>query len=155
MTTRREKSTEPRNSNHNQINRLLDLIEIERANLARADSLLGCLKVAMEYGDADTHRRPYYPDVVEIARELVRGSVNALDSIHLPEFVADEIKEETDLAGRVTVSEQMPVAPTFSNTQAVIFPRAKYMRIHRRDYSRASRCSTTSNAASASAKISG
>ena len=61
---------------------LHEAIETERGNLSKAESLLGCLAIAMEY-ESDTVKGPYYPDVAELARELVRQSINGLDSIVL------------------------------------------------------------------------
>jgi hypothetical protein len=61
---------------------LHEAIEAERGNLSKAESVLGCLAIAMEY-ESDTVKGPYYPDVAELARELVRQSINGLDSIVL------------------------------------------------------------------------
>ena len=60
----------------------LKAIERERDNLSRAESLLRCLKIAMEY-EGISHKGPYYPDVAEIAGEMVRQSISALDPINL------------------------------------------------------------------------
>src|SRR3979490_1477497 len=61
---------------------LHDAIENERDNLSKAESVLGCLAIAMEY-EADSVNGPYYPDVAQLARELVRKSINGLDSLAL------------------------------------------------------------------------
>lgn len=58
-------------------------IERERARLMRADSVLGCASLALEYGDNADPRRPYYSDVVDLARELVSESALRLDSVNL------------------------------------------------------------------------
>jgi hypothetical protein len=77
---------------------LYEAIEAERSNLAKAESLLGCLTIALEYGDADSPESPYYPDVAQAARELVRKSINGLDSLTLHQRLArDRVKEETAL----------------------------------------------------------
>jgi hypothetical protein len=72
---------------------LIEAIEDERRHLSKADSLLGCLIIAMEYQTEFTER-PYYPDVAEIARELVKKSINALDPVLLQErMLRDKVKD--------------------------------------------------------------
>src|ERR1700679_4170725 len=63
--------------------RLQTAIESERRNLFRADSLLGCLVIAMEYETDDSVNGPHYPDVAQVARELVQRSIDGLDSLTL------------------------------------------------------------------------
>jgi hypothetical protein len=46
-----------------------------------------------EYGET-THKGPYYPDVAQIAREMVRKSIGALDPINLPSQSRDKVREE-------------------------------------------------------------
>src|SRR5882672_475442 len=71
---------------------LHDAIEDERSNLSRAESVLGCLAIAME-NETDSNR-PYYPDVAQLARDLVRKSINGLDSLVLQRhLLRDKIKE--------------------------------------------------------------
>jgi hypothetical protein len=73
---------------------LHEAIETERGNLAKAESVLGCLTIAMEYADTDSATGPYYPDVAQVARDLVRQSINALDSLTLQRRLAqDRVKE--------------------------------------------------------------
>jgi hypothetical protein len=73
---------------------LHEAIEAERGNLAKAESVLGCLTIAMEYSDSDSTTEPYYPDVAQVARDLVRQSINALDSLTLQRRLAqDRVKE--------------------------------------------------------------
>ena len=78
-------------------------IEAERDNLSKAESLLGCLAIAMEHGaweHQDEVTPPYYPDIARMARNLVRQSINALDSLHLEEHLARRrIKEQTEVYG--------------------------------------------------------
>ena len=77
---------------------LHDAIETERGNLSRAESVLGCLAIAMEY-ETDSVNGPHYPDVAELARELVRQSINGLDSLVLQQrLLRNKIKEGPDLA---------------------------------------------------------
>jgi hypothetical protein len=73
--------------------RLHEAIEIERDNLSKAESLLGCVAISMEHG-AEYAREPYYPDLVDMARELVRGAINGLDAVSLQKYVLrNKIKE--------------------------------------------------------------
>src|SRR5271169_6190079 len=65
---------------------LHEAIEAERGNLAKAESLLGCLVISMEYG-TDSATGPYYPDVAQIACDLVRQSINGLDSLTLQQHL--------------------------------------------------------------------
>jgi hypothetical protein len=77
---------------------LHDAIEGERDNLAKAESILGCLVCAMEY-QSDGTNAPYYPDVAQVARELVRKSINGLDSLVLQRrLLRNRIKEESGLS---------------------------------------------------------
>jgi hypothetical protein len=136
-----------------QLNLLLKAIETERDNLSRAETLLGCLTIAMEYGEM-TYKGPYYPDVAQIAREMVRKSISALDPIHLPSPSRGKVKEEfsfKDLAPPVAVLHEMPLLPRPILTT---FPRQHSQRLHRRNYSRSS-ARSASRMDSASANISG
>jgi hypothetical protein len=73
---------------------LHEAIEIERDNLARAESLLGCLAISMEC-ESESATGPYYPDVAQIAREMVRRSINGLDSLALERvYLRNKVKEE-------------------------------------------------------------
>lgn len=73
---------------------LHEAIEAERGNLAKAESVLGCLAASMEC-ETDPVTGPYYPDVAEVARELVRQSINRLDSLVLEKLLLrDKVKEQ-------------------------------------------------------------
>jgi hypothetical protein len=62
---------------------LLAALEAERTRLMKAESALRCALVAMDY-DADfSADEPYYPNVVELARDLLRHSIDQLDSLRL------------------------------------------------------------------------
>jgi len=75
---------------------LHEAIENERDNLSQAESVLGCLAISMEY-EADSVSGPYYPDVAQLARELVRKSINGLDSLVLQQrLLRNKIKESPD-----------------------------------------------------------
>jgi hypothetical protein len=76
---------------------LYDAIETERGNLSTAESVLGCLAIAMEY-ETDSIKGPHYPDVAQLARELVRKSINGLDSLALQQrLLRNKVKESSDL----------------------------------------------------------
>jgi hypothetical protein len=77
---------------------LHDAIETERGNLSKAESVLGCLAIAMEY-ESDSVNGPHYPDVAQLAREMVRQSINSLDSLVLQQrLLRNKIKESPDLS---------------------------------------------------------
>jgi len=77
---------------------LHEAIETERGNLSKAESVLGCLVVSMEY-EPDSVNKPYYPDVAQLARELIRQSINGLDSLTLQQRVLrNKIRESTGLS---------------------------------------------------------
>jgi hypothetical protein len=61
---------------------LHEAIEEERGNLSKTESLLGCLAISMEH-ETDTATAPYYPDVAGLARDLLKQSINRLDSLNL------------------------------------------------------------------------
>jgi hypothetical protein len=117
-----------------QLSLTLNAIETERDNLSRAQSLLGCLKLAMEYAEVD-HRGPYYPDLVQMASDIVRKSIDALDPINLPSPSRDKVREESlanDAALLLMADAEMPPLPP-----QVFIPLSQYaLRIHRRNYSR-------------------
>jgi hypothetical protein len=76
---------------------LHEAIEIERGNLSKAESLLGCLVTSMEY-ETDPVNAPYFPDVAQLARDLVRQSLNGLDSLSLQKYLMrNKVKEESAL----------------------------------------------------------
>ncbi len=72
---------------------LHDAIEAERGNLSKAESLLGCLVVSMEY-QPESVDGPHYPDVAQLARQIVRQSINGLDSLVLQQhMMKNRVKE--------------------------------------------------------------
>lgn len=136
-----------------QLKFLLKAIETERGNLSRADSLLGCLKIAMEYGET-THKGPYFPDVAQIAHEMVRKSINALDPIYLPSPSRDKVREE--FSGKECVLPAMTLHE-MSLLPRPAFPTIRWrcsLRTHYRNYSRSS-ARNASSRDSVSANISG
>jgi hypothetical protein len=152
---RNARSTSPKISG-SQLDLLLKAIETERDNLSCAESLLGCLKIAMEYGER-THKGPYYPDVAQIAREMVRKSISALDPINLPKPSRDRVLEEfstRDCAPPEAVLHELPLLPLLPRPAFATFPRPRSLRVHHRNYSR-SAAMNASSIDSASANISG
>jgi hypothetical protein len=139
-------------SSGTQLNFVLKAIETERDNLLRADSLLECLKIAMEYGET-THKGPYYPDVAQIAHEMVRKSISALDPINLPKPSRDKVLDEFS-AGECVPSETLHEVPLLPRPVFATFPRPCLLRVHRRNYSRCS-AMNASSMESASANMSG
>jgi hypothetical protein len=65
---------------------LHEAIEEERGNLSKTESLLGCLAISMEH-ETDPATAPYYPDVAGLARDLLKQSINRLDSLNLQKRV--------------------------------------------------------------------
>jgi hypothetical protein len=136
-----------------QLNLLLKAIETERDNLSRADSLLGCLIIAMEYGET-MHKGPYYPDVAQIAHEMVRKSISALDPINLPNPSRDKVKEEFSAQDRAPLVAGLREVPLLPRPIFIAFPRQRSQRLHHRNYSR-SASRNPSSIDSASANTSG
>lgn len=58
---------------------LEDAIDDERFRLMKAHAILSCMALAMESDDGSNTRRPYYPVLIELARDLVNESVRGLD----------------------------------------------------------------------------
>jgi hypothetical protein len=138
-----------------------EAIEVERDNLSKAESILGCLAIAMEYGSSSDDGAPYYPDVAKIAREFVRKSINGLDSLRLQERMARHgVKEDFHLvlgAAECPLPLQVVFKPSREIDRLPKVARrkaARGMRLHSRNYGRvASRIAASDD--SASAKICG
>jgi hypothetical protein len=131
-TTPRHRSARAASPKDAQLNLTLKAIESERDNLSRAESLLRCLTIAMEH-EGISHKGPYYPDVAEIAREMVRKSISALDPINLPSPLRNKVKEEFFAEAAVPAGLlQAPLLPR----QTFTYQRSYSLRIHRRNYSR-------------------
>jgi hypothetical protein len=54
-------------------------IEEERSRLMLADSVLGCLQIALDTEAIRVTPVPYFPEVLELAREFLNKSVRRLD----------------------------------------------------------------------------
>lgn len=75
-----------------------DAIEDERSRLMTAEALLHCVVMAMNDDDGDVHG-PNYPTLVALARDLVRQSIDQLDSMRLRPMMTKldeflQVKEE-------------------------------------------------------------
>jgi hypothetical protein len=64
-------------------------IEQERARLMKAHAVLGCVVLALDSESRNEPGRPYYPVVVELARDLVNESINRLDSVNIYPLLSD------------------------------------------------------------------
>jgi hypothetical protein len=128
-----------------QLKLVLAAIETERDNLSRAESLLGCLKIAMEYG-SETDKLPYYPDVAQIAGEMVRKSIQALDPINLP---SPQSKVREGFLVESVASIPLFEVPLLPLAFLKTFPRKRSRRLHRRNYSGGPFGSDASSSASA------
>jgi hypothetical protein len=72
---------------------LHDAIQAERDNLSKAESLLACMAVALEYQE-DPFNGPYFPAVAQLARELVAHSIDGLDpSVLRQRLLRNKIEE--------------------------------------------------------------
>jgi hypothetical protein len=129
----------------------LEAIETERDNLSCAQSLLDCMKLAMEYAEVN-HKGPYYPDLAQMASDIVRKSINALDPINLPRPSRDKVREEFLASDSALLLVAQAEMPQLQRRVCTPLPRCA-LRIHRRNYSRESMRSA-SRLDSASANIS-
>jgi hypothetical protein len=114
---------------------LRDAIEMERGNLSTAESLLGCMATSMEY-ETDTVNGPYYPDVARLARDLLRQSINGLDSLSLKKhLLRDKVKEDSSLPierGTSAAERDTPICQstmTYLSMAAEIPRRVSYVAI--------------------------
>jgi hypothetical protein len=79
---------------------LHEAIENERDNLSKADSVLGCLVASLE-DETDSANKPYYPDVAQLARDLLKQSINGLDSLVLQQHLLRNKIKESPILGFV------------------------------------------------------
>ena len=70
-------------SNAAALDPIRDAIEAERGRLMNAETILHCTVLAMNERDCDDPDGPYFQNIVDVARDLVRQSINGLDSVHL------------------------------------------------------------------------
>ncbi len=71
---------------------LHEAIEVERDNLAKVESLLACMAASMEC-HANAQNVPYFPDVVQVTRELVARSIDGLDPFELKRRLLNKVDE--------------------------------------------------------------
>ncbi len=71
---------------------LHEVLELERDNLSKVEALLACMEASMECGPSSL-RGPYYPLVVQIARELVDRSIDSLDPFVLRRRLLNKVRE--------------------------------------------------------------
>ena len=62
--------------------RLRDMIQAELGNLGRLESVLRCLAHSMEYQSSEDPESPYYPDIAEVACDLLKRSLVDLDVLY-------------------------------------------------------------------------
>jgi hypothetical protein len=60
-----------------------EVIEDERSRLMTAESLLHCIAIAMNEDDGEHSRGPDYQTLVTLARDLIKQSIDQLDSMRL------------------------------------------------------------------------
>jgi hypothetical protein len=60
-----------------------DAIEEERGRLMVAESILHCAALVMNESDRSEADLPDFESIVEVARQMVRKSINQLDSVNL------------------------------------------------------------------------
>jgi hypothetical protein len=83
-----------------------EVIEAERSVLMKADAVLNCLALAMDYDDGANIPRPYYAIIVELARDLVNDSISRLDSVNLEAALrAKRPAEKKASEGRLMVGD--------------------------------------------------
>ena len=74
--------------------RLREMIEAELLNLEKAESVLRCLMIAMDSPDKGS---AYFPDVVEVAGDLVQRSTVDLDDLYhgrIPDLLMASLRVE-------------------------------------------------------------
>lgn len=71
-----------------------DLIEVERSRMMRAYSVLECAIMAMESEEPPYRKGPYYPGLMELARDLIDESIRRLDLIYVIRAARGDVDEE-------------------------------------------------------------
>jgi len=84
-----EVSSDRSRSDSAQVSALIGAIENGRDRLMTAESLLACVLAAMESYDAGDPDGPYYPGVLELAREILNESLDKLDSAKLKPLILE------------------------------------------------------------------
>jgi hypothetical protein len=70
--------------------RFPQMIQAEVVNLEKAQSVLYCLKLAMEYVDLTTTGVAYFPGVVQVAGDLVARSIGELEELSQSRVLASK-----------------------------------------------------------------
>jgi hypothetical protein len=79
------------------LRKVLMVVESERGTLAKLDSLLGCIALAMEYDDEDDGMdMSSYSDVAKIARKMVQKVMDGLDSLNLQRAAAASVDPDVE-----------------------------------------------------------
>jgi hypothetical protein len=65
------------------------LIEAERHNLARAQSVAACLAIALHAHPEQHEGAPRYAEVAEVVRDLVNGTLERLHCVNLARAMAE------------------------------------------------------------------
>jgi hypothetical protein len=85
------------------LRKVLMVVESERGTLAKLDSLLGCIALAMEYDDEDDGMdmddgmdKSSYSDVAKIARKMVQKVMDGLDSLNLQRAAAASVDPDVE-----------------------------------------------------------
>jgi hypothetical protein len=99
--------------------RLHEAIEIERDNLSKVESILACMAVSMEH-ETDPLTSPCYPDLAQIARELVDRSINGLDPFVLKQrLLGNKVEEGLSIS---CVDQPYPFLCHANSRQELIAP---------------------------------
>jgi hypothetical protein len=67
------------NNDRRLISPLEEALEEERTRLMLADSVLGCLQIALDPEAIRVTPEPYFPEVLELARQHINQSVRKLE----------------------------------------------------------------------------
>jgi hypothetical protein len=70
-------------------------IDAERRNLHKVDAMLGCLVIALEYGqDGNATDEPDYADAVRALRAMIASAAAQLDPSHLEHLVSEPVASD-------------------------------------------------------------
>jgi hypothetical protein len=72
---------------------MTDAIEVERGRLMDAETILHCVVLAMNEHECEPDE-PYFQNAVDVARGLLRRSIDGLDSVRLQSSVAAHSTEK-------------------------------------------------------------
>ena len=69
---------------------VIEAIDEERNRLMQVESLLDCILAAIDGDEVDPHG-PYMPNVIQLSRDMIRKTIDQLDSLKLrPLLTASE-----------------------------------------------------------------